>query len=102
MRKYEFFVYIMANCKNGTLYIGVTNDIRRRVYEHKNNVYPGCFTARYGCDKLVYCEDYQYINDALEREKRLKAGSRKRKIQLIESVNPDWIDLAEQDNFWFG
>ena len=102
MRKYEFFVYIMANCKNGTLYIGVTNDIRRRVYEHKNNVCPGCFTARYGCDKLVYCEDYQYINDALEREKRLKAGSRKRKIQLTESVNPDWIDLAEQDNFWLG
>ena len=100
MRDYEFFVYIMSSGKNGTLYVGVTNDLRRRVFEHKNKLFPSSFTARYNCDKLVYYENFQYINDALEREKQLKAGTRARKIQLIEYFNPGWIDLAEQRDFW--
>ena len=100
MRGYEFFVYIMSSGKNGTLYVGVTNDLRRRVFEHRNKLFPSSFTARYNCDKLVYYEKFQYINDALEREKQLKAGTRARKIQLIEYFNPGWIDLAEQRDFW--
>ena len=100
MRGYEFFVYIMSSGKNGTLYVGVTNDLRRRVFEHKNKLFPSSFTARYNCDKLVYYEKFQYINDALEREKQLKAGTRARKIQLIEYFKPGWIDLAEQRDFW--
>ena len=83
----------MFNKKNGTLYTGVTRDIVRRVYEHKNKVYPDSFTARYNCDKLGYCEEFQYVNNAIDREKHIKSQSRKYKISLIESVNPDWQDL---------
>ena len=91
----------MFNTKNGTLYTGVTNDIRKRVYEHKNKIYINSFTAKYNCNKLAYYEDFTYINDALEREKKIKSGSRKHKIQLIESINPTWLDLSEQEMFWF-
>ena len=100
MHEYKFYVYIMTNRKNGTLYTGVTNDIVRRVYEHKRKIFPDSFTARYNCDKLVYYEEFQYINNALEREKKLKAGSRDHKIKLINSINPDWIDLSNENLFW--
>ncbi len=91
----------MASARNGTLYVGVTNDIVRRVYEHKNKTFPDSFTAKYNCHMLVYYEDYKYVNDALEREKKLKAGNREQKITLIESINPDWLDLSEQPMFGF-
>ena len=91
----------MASARNGTLYVGVTNDIVRRVHEHKNKTFPDSFTAKYNCHILVYYEDYKYVNDALRREKKLKAGSREQKIILIESINPDWLDLAEQPMFGF-
>ena len=91
----------MASARNGTLYVGVTNDIVRRVHEHKNKTFPDSFTAKYNCHMLVYYEDYKYVNDALRREKKLKAGSREQKIILIESINPDWLDLAEQPVFGF-
>ena len=91
----------MASARNGTLYVGVTNDIVRRVHEHKNKIFPDSFTAKYNCHMLVYYEDYKYVNDALRREKKLKAGSREQKIILIESINPDWLDLAEQPVFGF-
>ena len=90
----------MANKKNGTLYVGVSNDIVRRVYEHKNKFFPDSFTAKYNCHMLVYYEDFQYVNDAIEREKKLKSGSRAQKIKLIESINPEWLDLSAQDMFW--
>lgn len=90
----------MFNKRNGTLYVGVTNDVVRRVHEHKTKVSPKSFTAKYGCNKLGYYEEFNYVNDALEREKKLKSGSRKNKIALIESINPDWLDLSEQDMFW--
>ena len=101
MKNYEFYVYIMFNHRNGTLYTGVTNDIRRRVYEHKNKIYKNSFTAKYNCDKLAYYETFQYVNDAIEREKKIKSGSRTQKIRIIESINPNWLDLSEQDMFWF-
>ena len=91
----------MASARNGTLYVGVTNDIVRRVHEHKNKTFPDSFTAKYNCHMLVYYEDYKYVNDALRREKKLKAGNREQKITLIESINPDWLDLAEQPMFGF-
>ena len=100
MKDFRFFVYIMINAKNGTLYVGVSNDIVRRIYEHKNKTFPDSFTARYNCDKLVYFEEYKYVNDAIEREKKIKAGSRQKKIELIESINPQWLDLSAQELFW--
>ena len=90
----------MFNQRNGTLYTGVTNDIVKRVFEHKRKVNPESFSARYGCDKLGFYEEFQYINDAIEYEKQIKSRSRKHKLKLIESINPDWCDLSQQDMFW--
>ena len=85
-------VYIMTNTKNGTLYTGVTSDIIKRVYEHKEGIMKG-FTYRYDCKKLVYYELHDTMETAITREKQIKAGSRKRKIELIKTMNPDWKDL---------
>jgi putative endonuclease len=88
-----YYVYIMTNQHHTVLYTGVTNNLRRRVDEHKNKRVPG-FTKKYNVDKLVYCEFYIDINAAISREKQIKGGSRKDKIQLVESQNPEWKELA--------
>ena len=88
----SYYVYILASKRNGTLYIGVTNDLVRRAYDHKSNVIQG-FTEKYGVHNLVYYESYTDVRDALTREKRLKKWKRQWTIDLIESVNPDWRDL---------
>ncbi|MDA3057870.1 GIY-YIG nuclease family protein [Campylobacter sp. VBCF_05 NA6] len=88
----QYFVYILFNERNGTLYIGVTNDLKRRTYEHKNKIFKG-FTEKYGVDKLGYFESCDSVESAILREKQLKGGSRKQKLALIESVNPFWKDL---------
>ena len=85
------YVYILFNKRNGTLYTGVT----QRVVQHKQKTYPG-FSAKYGTDKLGYFEEFQTITQAIAREKQIKAGSRKKKLDLIESINPNWEDLFEQ------
>ena len=90
-----YFVYIMTNKKNGILYVGVTNNLLRRVYEHKNNMIIG-FTSRYNLHYLVYYETVEDINSAIKREKQLKAWNRDWKIKLIEKNNPDWRDLYEE------
>lgn len=90
----QFYVYILASQKNGTIYIGVTNDLERRVFEHKNKVNPG-FTSKYNVDKLVCFEAFGFIKDAIRREKQLKKWNRQWKINLIEEENKDWKDLAE-------
>jgi len=90
----EFFVYILASKRNGTLYIGMTNDLRRRVYEHKNGLIEG-FTEKYNVHWLVYYEMYRDVYDAIAREKRLKKWKRQWKIDLIEGMNPNWKDLYE-------
>ncbi len=80
--------------KSKTLYTGVTNDLQRRVYEHKQKLIKG-FTSKYNITKLVYYEEYNDIKDAIRREKQIKGWSRKKKIELIESVNPEWNNLSE-------
>jgi len=92
-RHYEFFVYILAS-KSRTLYIGVTEDLRVRVKQHREER-PGTFTARYKIGRLVYFERYQYIDNAIAREKELKSWNRARKVSLVEGVNPTWEDLAK-------
>lgn len=87
------FVYIITNFTNTTLYIGVTSNLPQRIIEHKEKRYQYSFSARYNLSKLVYYEQFQMIGDAIGREKQLKAGSRKKKIDLIEKVNPEWNDL---------
>jgi putative endonuclease len=89
-----YFAYILASKKNGTLYIGMTNDLVRRVYEHKSGLIEG-FTKKYSIDKLVYYESTTNVNEAILREKRLKKWKRQWKIELIEKSNPDWRDLSE-------
>ena len=89
-----YFVYILASGYNGTLYIGITNDIIRRTYEHKEKIYPG-FTKKYNLSKLVYMESFADIQEALSREKCLKKWNREWKIKLIEEQNPTWNDLYE-------
>lgn len=85
-------VYILANKRNGTLYIGVTSDLERRVWEHKNKVVKG-FSQQYATEKLVYYEQGESMIGAIQREKQLKKWNRKWKLELIEKENPDWIDL---------
>ena len=89
------YVYILANDSNVCLYTGVTNDLVRRLYEHKNNLDPKSFTARYHVHKLVYFEEASDACAAITREKQIKGWNRKRKNKLIESVNPQWRDLSE-------
>ena len=91
MSQKEYYIYIMTNKKDGTLYTGVTNNLRRRVEEHKSD--RSKFTSKYKLKHLVYYEIYSDPITAIKREKQIKAGSRRRKIQLIESMNRQWIDL---------
>jgi putative endonuclease len=88
------YVYIVTNKRNGTLYIGVTNDLVARTYQHRTKLVEG-FTSRYGLDELVYYECYDDPENAIHREKRLKEWPRKWKLDLIEKMNPDWTDLYE-------
>ena len=89
------YVYILFSRRNGTLYTGVTSNLKRRVYEHKTGLHPKSFTAKYGVDKLGYFEEYVSIKDAIEREKQIKGGSRTAKLALIEGMNPKWEDLFD-------
>jgi len=89
-----YYVYILANKRNGTLYIGVTNNLKGRIYQHKAGLYEG-FTKKYSINKLVYFEMFGSIDYAITREKRLKKWNRKWKIELVEEKNPNWEDLFE-------
>src|SRR3989338_5804229 len=95
MNSKTYYVYILANKRNGTLYAGVTNNFKRRVYEHKNNLIKG-FTEKYNIHNLVYYEETNDVNIAIEREKQIKFWSRKKKLALIEKENPTWNDLVER------
>ena len=88
-------VYIMANKRNGTLYTGVTSNLIKRVYQHKHPTSNKSFTSKYECKYLVYYEQYSDMENAIMREKQIKAGSRKDKLKIIETMNPEWLDLYQ-------
>lgn len=89
------FVYIMANKRNNVLYTGITSDLKKRIWEHKEKIAKG-FTEKYNINKLVYFEIYNDPENAIVREKQIKAGSRDRKIELIRKINPEWKDLYSE------
>jgi len=91
----SYYVYILANKRNGTIYIGVTNDLRRRIYEHKSNLIEG-FTKKYSVHDLVYFEQTTDVQSALQREKQIKIWKRKWKLDLIETANPEWKDIYDE------
>jgi putative endonuclease len=91
---HKYWVYIVSS-RAGTLYIGVTNNIERRMWEHKSGKFEG-FASKYHCDRLVYYESFEEVVQGINREKQLKGWVRRKKIALIESVNPRWQDLAEK------
>jgi len=86
-------VYILSNKSNTVLYTGVTSNLEQRLYQHRIGFFKNSFTSKYKTNKLVYFEEFFDINDAIAREKQIKAGSRKRKNALIESINPEWNEL---------
>ncbi len=90
----NYFVYILASQRNGTLHIGVTNNIARRIYEHKNDLIKG-FTEKYRVHNLIYVEETNDVNVAITREKQLKKWKRSWKLRLIETANPEWKDLYD-------
>jgi len=94
MGKYTYYVYIIGS-ESGTLYIGVTNNLERRMYEHKNKLVKG-FSSKYSCNKLLYYEEFDDIGFAITREKQLKNWNRKKKVSLIEKENPGRRDLSEE------
>jgi putative endonuclease len=94
-KEYIFSVYILASKRNGTLYVGITKNVINRSLQHKIKIDPKSFTAKHNVNKLVYYETYQYVNDAIQREKELKRYRRKWKIELIEKDNPVWRDLFQ-------
>ena len=95
MRQNNYYIYIMANWNNKVLYVGMTNDLERRVYEHKNKRIEG-FTKKYNVTRLVYYEHTNEINSAILREKQLKKWRRDKKNNLIETLNPEWKDLSDE------
>jgi putative endonuclease len=90
----------MTNKHNNVIYIGVTSNLVKRVYQHKTKFYRS-FTSKYNCDKLVYFEEFNDMNLAITREKQIKSGNRKRKEELIDSINSEWMDLSEGWLFYF-
>ena len=92
MNKKQYYIYLMMNYANTVIYIGVTNNLQKRIYEHKNKIIKG-FTSKYKVNKLVYFEIFDDVKTAIEREKQLKAGSRARKIAIIVRNNPNFRDL---------
>jgi len=92
----NYFVYIATNYANTVLYTGVTNDIERRIYEHKNKLAPG-FTNKYNIKKLIYFQEFSDINEAIAAEKKIKGWTRQKKLDLIKKDNPDFKDLLETD-----
>ena len=94
MKNHSYFIYILTNKTKRVLYTGVTNNLERRVLEHKAKFNTG-FTYKYNCNKLIYFEEYQWIVEAIAREKQIKGGSRQKKIDLVNSLNPLWNDLSK-------
>ncbi len=97
MKKHRYFVYIVASKRDGVLYIGITNDLARRITDHKQGIIDG-FTKTYYVDRLVYFEEFAYVDQAIAREKAMKRWKRSWKVELIEKMNAEWKDLYEELN----
>jgi putative endonuclease len=95
MKNHNYYIYILSNWNSKVIYVGVTNDLERRIFEHKNKIFEG-FSKKYNIDKLVYYEHTNDVNAAIRREKEIKKWRREKKNKLIESMNPEWEDLAEK------
>jgi len=93
----SYYIYILSS-KTGTLYVGVTNNLEKRVYEHKNKLIPG-FTSKYNVNRLMYYQEFNHIDQAIEMEKKIKGWTRQKKIDLIKSMNPHIKDLAKEMSF---
>ena len=93
-------IYIRTNMSHSTLYVGVTSDLKKRIWEHKNFIHPESFTAKYKLTILLYFEGFHRIEEAIGREKQLKSGTRKKKAELINSINPEWKDLYSEVLEW--
>jgi len=91
-----YYVYILASIRR-ILYIGITNDIDRRLAEHRSRLHPNSFASQYKCDRLVHVADFEDVGQAIDREKQLKGWRRGKKLRLIERYNPEWLDLAPPD-----
>ena len=89
------YVYILTNKRNSVLYTGVTSNIKERINQHRIRKHKGSFTAKYNANKLVYFEQHESIGEAIKREKQIKAGNRRKKVELISGMNPGWVDLGE-------
>ena len=98
--KYGGCVYILTNKYHTVLYTGVTSDLKKRLYQHKNKEFKTSFTANYNCEKLVYYENFIRIEEAIAKEKLIKGGSRKAKEELITSINSEWHDLSNVIEHW--
>ena len=94
------YIYFLTNKNKTVIYIGVTSDLLKRIYQHKTKAFKG-FSSRYNCDILIYFEEFTDINQAILREKQLKSGSRKRKENLVNTMNPEWKDLSDGWLFYF-
>ena len=92
-----YYTYLLANKRNGTLYVGVTSNLEQRMYQHKHKIFSG-FTKKYSVDKLVWCGETSDVNEAIYKEKQIKKWKRQYKLNLIETDNPEWKDLSED---WF-
>ncbi len=95
MNNHNYYIYIISNWNNKVIYIGVTNNLERRIFEHKNKLITG-FSSKYNLNKLVYYEQFTDIREAVIREKELKKWRREKKNKLIEDMNPDWVDLSKE------
>lgn len=95
------YIYILTNHNNTVLYVGVTSNLFDRIKQHKNKTFPNSFSAKYNLNKLVYYEQFQMIEDAISREKQIKAGSRNKKEKLINEHNPEWKDLYFEPELLF-
>ena len=95
MKDHNYYIYIISNWNNKVIYVGMTNDLERRIYEHKNKIFEG-FSKKYNLNKLVYYEHTNDVNAAIRREKEIKKWRREKKNKLIESMNSEWKDLAEE------
>lgn len=99
MKSKKYYIYIMTNKYRKVLYIGVTGDLEQRVWQHKTHQIRKSFTDKYNCEYCVYYEEFDYINDAIDCEKELKKWSRKKKEDLINTVNPEWRELINEKGF---